>query len=189
VDCFASLAKTAFQTDRYALQPPRRHGRRFRYLRDFWLLLRREWRSVDVRVGEPLLKSVEGTPLRSRLEDARILDPDPEREQLKAAYAAFCETFPAVRGVPVAQEWAGVIDATPDAVPVISPVDSHPGLIVATGFSGHGFGPGAGRLVADLVTGATPMVDPTPFRHARFLDGTKPRPTTGVYRVSNHRQT
>ena len=53
---------------------------------------------------------------------------------------------------------AGMIDVTPDAVPVISPVDAVPGFFIATGFSGHGFGigPGAGRLAADLVSGDTP---------------------------------
>jgi glycine/D-amino acid oxidase-like deaminating enzyme len=63
-----------------------------------------------------------------------------------------------------------MIDMTPDAVPVISSVPDLPGLTVATGFSGHGFGigPGAGRLVADLVTGAIPVVDPAPFRWSRF---------------------
>jgi glycine/D-amino acid oxidase-like deaminating enzyme len=39
-----------------------------------------------------------------------------------------------------------------------------------SGFSGHGFGigPGAGRLMAELVSGATPVVDPAPFRFERF---------------------
>ena len=78
----------------------------------------------------------------------------------------------------LAERWAGLIDVTPDAVPVISPVDALPGFFVATGFSGHGFGigPGAGRLMADLVAGDTPLVDPTPFRFARFSDGSNPRP-------------
>ena len=75
-----------------------------------------------------------------------------------------------------------MIDAAPDAIPVISTVRSHPGLVIATGFSGHGFGigPGAGQLAADIVTGARPCVDPTPFRYERFIDGTRPRPTTEV---------
>ena len=49
-----------------------------------------------------------------------------------------------------------MIDVMPDAIPVISAVDAVPGFFIATGFSGHGFGigPGAGRLVADMVTGA-----------------------------------
>jgi glycine/D-amino acid oxidase-like deaminating enzyme len=75
----------------------------------------------------------------------------------------------------VEQRWAGLIDVTPDAVPVISTVDDLPGLVVATGFSGHGFGigPGAGRLAADLATGARPFVDATAFRFSRFHDGSQ----------------
>ena len=50
-----------------------------------------------------------------------------------------------------------------------------PGFLIATGFSGHGFGigPGAGRPVPDLVSGAAPAADPTPFRLSRFFDGSK----------------
>jgi glycine/D-amino acid oxidase-like deaminating enzyme len=70
-----------------------------------------------------------------------------------------------------------MIDVTPDAIPVISKVDDMPGLHIATGFSGHGFGigPGAGRLMADLVVGRVPIVDPTPFRLSRFSDGSRIR--------------
>ena len=44
------------------------------------------------------------------------------------------------------------------------------GFILAAGFSGHGFGigPGAGHLIADLVTGATPIVDPRPYHPDRL---------------------
>jgi glycine/D-amino acid oxidase-like deaminating enzyme len=74
-----------------------------------------------------------------------------------------------------------MIDATPDLVPVISAVEAVPGLILSSGYSGHGFGigPGAGRLTADLASGAPPVVDPTPFRFSRFTDGSRPRPLTG----------
>ena len=70
----------------------------------------------------------------------------------------------------IAGSWGGLIDVTPDGVPVISAVDAVPGFHLASGFSGHGFGigPGAGRLMADLVTNAAPIVDPAPFRFARF---------------------
>ena len=57
---------------------------------------------------------------------------------------------------------------------MISTVPTLDGLVVATGFSGHGFGigPGAGRLASDLVRNDTPIVDPSPFRLTRFSDGT-----------------
>lgn len=75
----------------------------------------------------------------------------------------------------VAQRWAGYMDVTPDAIPVISAVEQVPGLFIGTGFSGHGFGigPAAGKLMADLVANDTPLVDPHAFRLSRFSDGTK----------------
>tara|TARA_B100001971_G_scaffold155070_1_gene144475 strand:+ start:183 stop:491 length:309 start_codon:yes stop_codon:yes gene_type:complete len=97
---------------------------------------------------------------------------------LDRARKNLAETFPFFNQLEVAESWAGLIDATPDAIPVISAVDTLPGLFLATGFSGHGFGigPAAGQLAADLVTGNTPLVDPTPFRFSRFSDGTPIRP-------------
>ncbi len=80
------------------------------------------------------------------------------------------------------QVWAGMIDCMPDTVPVISAVEGIAGLVVATGFSGHGFGigPGAGHLVADMVTGANPIVDPRAFRLSRYRDGSTPRPRMSI---------
>ena len=84
------------------------------------------------------------------------------------------EHYPALAGLKVAQAWGGMIDSTPDGIPVISAVDSLPGLYLSTGFSGHGFGigPAPGRLAADLVAGDPPIVDPHPFRYSRMVDGT-----------------
>jgi glycine/D-amino acid oxidase-like deaminating enzyme len=69
-----------------------------------------------------------------------------------------------------------MIDVSPDALPFLTAVPSTPGFFIATGFSGHGFGngPGAGYLMADVVTGAKPLVDPRPFRFTRFTDGPRP---------------
>ena len=114
----------------------------------------------------------------SPFETTRILDPEPLSGALDRARKNLAETFPFFNQLEVAESWAGLIDATPDAIPVISAVDALPGLFLATGFSGHGFGigPAAGQLAADLVTGNTPLVDPTPFRFSRFSDGTPIRP-------------
>ncbi|MBV9199597.1 MAG: FAD-binding oxidoreductase, partial [Alphaproteobacteria bacterium] len=86
--------------------------------------------------------------------------------------------FPVFRNAVVAESWGGMIDVMPDAIPVISPVEAVPGFYIATGFSGHGFGigPGAGKLVADMVAGDPTLVDPAPFRLSRFTDGSNPRP-------------
>src|SRR5437764_888503 len=106
------------------------------------------------------------------------IEPAADPYVLERARASIGAAFPAFRSVAVAESWGGMIDVMPDAIPVISAVDSLPGFFIATGFSGHGFGigPGAGRLIADMVTGAPAIVDPAPFRLARFTDGSNPRP-------------
>jgi len=119
---------------------------------------------------------------RSPFEEVRMLDPEPVASVLDEAAASLRDYYPRFQSMQIAERWAGVIDATPDVVPVISPLPKIEGLFLASGFSGHGFGlgPGAGKLAAQMVMGESPCVDPTPFRYGRFFDGSKPRPTTGV---------
>lgn len=108
-------------------------------------------------------------------EAVRTLDPAPVKAFTQEGLRAFIELFPGLRDIRVAQHWAGYMDVTPDAIPIISGVNSVPGLYIGTGFSGHGFGigPAAGQLMADLVTNDKPLVDPHAFRLGRFSDGTK----------------
>ncbi len=102
-------------------------------------------------------------------ERCRALDPDPQDRPLAQAMRAVRAAFPAFRDAQVRERWGGIIDVTPDGVPVI---DDAPlsGLVIATGFSGHGFGigPAAGQLAAEIATGAPTLVDPAPFRLSRF---------------------
>jgi glycine/D-amino acid oxidase-like deaminating enzyme len=118
----------------------------------------------------------------SPYEKTRVLDPSPDDHYLSEALRDLTKALPVFAKARIVQKWAGMIDVTPDAVPVISPVDEAPGLIVATGFSGHGFGigPGAGRLVADLATGSAPVVDPHDFRLSRYSDGSNPQIISGI---------
>ncbi|MDE1995055.1 MAG: FAD-binding oxidoreductase [Rhizobiaceae bacterium] len=151
----------------------------FRYFRDFVPMMRQEWGSFSLGLSTG---PISDGPVDRQFERVRTLDPAPLEDRLSATYAAFQKAFPVVKGTAIEQVWAGMIDATPDAIPVISTVKSLQGLVISTGFSGHGFGigPGAGRLTADLVSGDKPIVDIAAFRYERFIDGTKPRPTTGV---------
>lgn len=102
-----------------------------------------------------------------------VFDPEADHAMVKEGIEAMRREYPALGAVRVVQSWGGMIDSTPDAVPVISSVDKLPGLFISAGYSAHGFGigPGAGSLMSDLVTGSTPVVDPTAFRFDRFSDG------------------
>lgn len=156
----------------------------FRFLRDFLPAVRMGSGGVRIRAGATLLRglfqtrrwSLDGP---SPFEAMRVLDPAPHQPILDQARTHVTEAFPVFHGMQVAETWGGMVDVTPDAVPVISPVDTLPGFFIATGFSGHGFGiaPGAGRLMAELVMNETPVVDPAPFRYNRFTDGSRPRPS------------
>lgn len=105
----------------------------------------------------------------SPFEACRILNPEPDRRALERLRGYFAEAFPAIGRPKVVKSWGGMIDSTPDLLPIIDRMPL-PGLILATGMSGHGFGigPGMGRVVADLALGKTPAAELSPFRLARF---------------------
>jgi glycine/D-amino acid oxidase-like deaminating enzyme len=145
-----------------------------------------DWKGLRLRFGRRFLEAARlkrswTLDERTPFESVRVLDPKPVDWVLDEALKSLKACFPVFEPIEIVERWAGCIDATPDAVPVISPIDRLPGLYLASGFSGHGFGlgPGAGRLTADLVCGSPPIVDPFPFRYGRFFDGSRPRPTTG----------
>ncbi len=151
----------------------------FRFFHQFLPGLKREWRAIKLRFGARFFVDLarwRPRPLEavSAFEEERIADPAPDPAVLKKALDVLKRNRPEFLDVGIAEAWAGRIDTTPDAVPVVSRVETIEGLTVATGFSGHGFGvgPGAGRLAADLARGAEPVVDPSPFRLTRFHDGT-----------------
>ncbi len=114
----------------------------------------------------------------SPFEANRVLDPKPNPRILAEARRNLAHDFPELGDVAIAETWAGMIEASPDVRPIISTVEALKGLIVSTGYSGHGFGigPGAGRATAELAAGDTRAVDLAPFRLSRFSDGTPLRP-------------
>lgn len=138
-------------------------------------------RSFALRLGRAFVDD-----LTSRLTagtDRRMVEPRrpdiPPNEALAAeSLSRLQELFPAAAGARIARSWAGRIDVLPDALPVIDAPAEVPGLVVATGFSGHGFGlgPAAGRHAAALAAGEAPGAAIRPFRLDRFARGTHGRP-------------
>lgn len=78
--------------------------------------------------------------------------------------------FPVLRDAKIVRTWAGWMDLCADKVPVISTVSEVPGLILACGFSGHGFGiaPAVGTVLSQLALHEPTAVDLHELRYDRF---------------------
>jgi len=135
-------------------------------------------------VGRPLLASLAaalpGSAARRRpLVWDRGIEPSPNRTKVRRSLVELGRMLPSLPALGIARSWAGYIDATPDLVPVLGDIPALRGLVLATGFSGHGFamGPIAGRLVSELIVDGKPSLDIAPFRFSRFAEGAigKPR--------------
>lgn len=138
-------------------------------------MLRDNWNNMRIELGREFLAEMQ-LPRRwkadeqSPFEMVRVKDPDADPALNQEALDNLAQAWPVFRNAEIAQSWGGMIEITPDSHPVISTVDSIPGLVIATGFSGHGFGtsPAAGQLAADLAMNNVPLVDPQPYRLDRF---------------------
>ena len=96
----------------------------------------------------------------------------PRNNDIRRVVDRVSDVLPVVKDVPIHRTWGGLIDLTPDALPVIdAPL---PGLVVAAGFSGHGFclGPVSGLLCTDLALGRSPRHALDAFRLDRFVHAT-----------------
>jgi sarcosine oxidase subunit beta len=94
----------------------------------------------------------------------------PNRPLVGRAREAIAEVIPALRGAAIARYWAGVIDLSPDGLPIIEAASGPAGLVLVTGLSGHGLalGPVIGEITADLALGRRPGLPIEPFRLDRF---------------------
>ena len=148
------------------------------YARQFWPTFKKRRLLLRLSIGRSFFDGPESLTRWtldgiSPFERLRTLDPPPDAAQIRMGLARLAVNYPALAGLKVAASWGGLIDSTPDGIPVISAVDPLPGLYVSTGFTGHGFGigPAAGQLAADLIAGDPPIVDPEPYRYSRMIDG------------------
>ena len=137
------------------------------FLPDFLPLMTTSWRKLRFRIPE---LTVDGNFTRHR-----SLNPIPTAKTIARIKSRLVDRVPAFVGIELAEAWSGMIDALPDVVPVLDRAEGVDGLWISTGFSGHGFGigPGAGKLMANLIQGNEVDYNLTRFRLARFSDGSK----------------
>jgi sarcosine oxidase subunit beta len=94
----------------------------------------------------------------------------PTLTQVSDTIAWSTRLIPALSDIRVVKVWGGLIDNSPDAIPIIECTPEVEGLVVATGFSGHGFclGPVTGEILADLATEGVTRHPIAPFARARL---------------------
>lgn len=138
-------------------------------------MLRTQRQLLRIRLGRDFLRDITlprrwGATSISPFERIRTMSPTADTGINDEAMRNLKQAWPAFNDAAIEEVWAGMMDITPDSLPVICPVVSIPGLTIASGFSGHGFGtsPAAGQLAADLVSGENPIIDPSPYRLERF---------------------
>ncbi|WP_256582938.1 glycine oxidase ThiO [Pseudomonas sp. HMWF032] len=106
----------------------------------------------------------------STLEHAGF-DKTPTDEALASLKASAVELLPALADAEVVGHWAGLRPGSPEGIPFIGPVPGHEGLWLNCGHYRNGLvlAPASCQLLADLMAGREPIVDPAPYAPAGRL--------------------
>ncbi|TDV65783.1 glycine oxidase [Pseudomonas sp. LP_7_YM] len=92
-------------------------------------------------------------------------DKTPTENALESLKASAEELIPALAGAEVVGHWAGLRPGSPDGIPFIGPVLKHEGLWLNCGHFRNGLvlAPASCQLLADLLMGDAPIIDPAPY--------------------------
>ncbi|MEV6718333.1 FAD-dependent oxidoreductase [Lentzea sp. NPDC051208] len=121
---------------------------------------------ADLQTSGVVESTQAGTVLIGSSRQRKGFDDTIETKVLKALARKAIAMFPMLTNVPVMRAYGGFRPYAPDHLPIIGEDPRTPGLWHATGHEGAGVGlaPATGRLLAQLLTGEEPLVDPRPFR-------------------------
>jgi glycine/D-amino acid oxidase-like deaminating enzyme len=149
----------------------------FQHLRSFLHTYRRNRTLVRFRIGRRLWRDIARLwPAPAGRRDNRLyerdVDPPPNPTRVRQALETLRRLLPDAAGLAIERSWAGYIDVTPDALPLLGPVAAPEGLIIATGCGrGLATAPASGRLIAELLVDGRASLDIHAFRPSRFADG------------------
>ena len=159
----------------------------FRYAFKFLPALMQEIKILRLRLGKDFFDEMKvpkhwSLDEESPFERTRVLNPAPSKRVLRGIRKNLDAMFPQMAGVKIVETWAGMVETSPDVVPIIGSVGDASGFHIATGFSGHGFGigPGAGKALAAMLTNEDSDIDLSPFKLSRFFDGSPIRPMATI---------
>ena len=94
----------------------------------------------------------------------------PPAASISQVISSVSSVLPFVSQTPIYRIWGGLLDLTPDALPILDCVPSIDGLYIAAGFSGHGFGiaPAIGEVMASKILGKKTLISLDSFSFDRF---------------------
>lgn len=131
--------------------------------------------SVELRL--PIVHKSRGFALTPMEEGWRIagtveiggLDAPPDERRARILLEHVRTLFPGLEGGEP-RLWMGFRPSTPDSLPILGPAGRWPGLHLCLGHGHFGMtgGPTSGRLVATLICGEAPEIDPAPYAASRF---------------------
>jgi glycine/D-amino acid oxidase-like deaminating enzyme len=103
-------------------------------------------------------------------------EPQPDRSSVDVALARLAVVIPEAGAVAPVRYWGGMVDMTPDGLPVIDGSAGPHGLIVIAGLSGHGLalGPVLGEIASDLCLDGSTRRPIASFRLDRFTGQVAP---------------
>jgi D-amino-acid dehydrogenase len=134
-------------------------------------------RNPSVRLGMPILNKTGYFGISSMVEGLRVsgtveiagLEAPPTLARAENLIKQAKRLFPQLT-YDATSYWMGHRHSTPDGLPVIGPIDAHRGLYACFGHGHAGLtgAPMSGQLLAQLVTGEKPAIDPAPYAPSRF---------------------
>ncbi len=132
-----------------------------RHFSAFLPILKERWRIMKMSVGPsffgPLGYHRWNADESSPFEQVRTMNPTPDSVLLDKVMSSARDLYPQLSQSRPMESWAGLIDVMPDEICTVGELAELPGLVLATGLSGHGFGlgPGIGMMASRLVSGGT----------------------------------
>ena len=120
-----------------------------------------------------------------------LVDPDTMSAEVEDDFVLLqggqvARRMPSFSDAALVDSWVGAYDITPDWNPVLGKPAGWERLVLAYGFSGHGFklAPAVGKVLAQTVLDEAPDVDISAYRHGRFKDGVLLTGTYGIGSIS-----
>ncbi|MGE3758151.1 MAG: NAD(P)/FAD-dependent oxidoreductase [Pseudobdellovibrionaceae bacterium] len=105
-----------------------------------------------------------------------------DRPLMRGALSYLQDLIPELKSAQIARYWAGYLDMSPDAIPIVDSESCPDGMVVATGMSGHGLvlGPVMGAILSQMVLENRSPYPVHEFRLARFKEGKVPIPANTI---------